>query len=90
MGSATLGAISWPKTGSLRVFLRWYHQAEAAAAAAGFRVYDHEKEIATELSTESLTVNPIDGHPSANLNRVYAKKLAAAIADSLRGREPLL
>lgn len=64
---------------NLRRFLRWYHQAEDAARAAGFRTYHHEREIAARLDAEPLAVNPLDGHPSANLNRLYGEKLAAEI-----------
>ncbi|MFQ5718536.1 MAG: hypothetical protein ACE5IK_03215 [Acidobacteriota bacterium] len=63
----------------LVIYLRWYHQAEEAARAAGFITYDHQDEIATRLNDESLAVNVTDGHPSAHLNQLYAEKLTAAI-----------
>jgi lysophospholipase L1-like esterase len=61
--------------GDLRQLLRWYHQATEAAERAGFVAYGHEREIARELHGQVLAVNVLDGHPSAALNRVYARKL---------------
>lgn len=68
---------------TLELYLKWYHQAEQAAAQAGFRVYNHEQEIAAQLSDEALAVNPIDNHPSANLNRIYGQKLFETIQSIL-------
>lgn len=59
----------------LQRYLRWYHQAEAAAREIGFRTYNHEKVIARTLKYRPLSVNAVDGHPSAELNRVYGEKL---------------
>ena len=64
---------------TLKQYLHWYHQAEEAAGSAGFRVYNHEKEIASRLINESLSVNIHDGHPSANLNKIYGEKLYQTI-----------
>ena len=60
---------------ALELYLQWYHQAEQAAAEAGFVVYNHEQEIAAQLNDEALAINRIDNHPSANLNRLYGGKL---------------
>lgn len=67
----------------LEQYLHWYHQAEAAALEAGFLVYDHEREIAEQLSDEPLTINRLDHHPSVNLNRIYGEKLYQTIVGIL-------
>jgi hypothetical protein len=68
---------------ALEQYLQWYHQAEAAALEAGFLAYNHEGEIAEQLSDEPLTVNHLDHHPSANLNRIYGEKLYQTIVGIL-------
>ncbi len=60
---------------NLKLYLKWYSQAEEAAKEIGFISHNHEYEISHQLQNESLAVNVLDGHPSANLNRVYGKKL---------------
>ena len=72
---------------NLKQFLRWYHQAESTAKTLGFRTYDHGTEIAAQLSQESLAVNVLGGHPSANLNRVYGDKLYRAILEVIHHSE---
>ena len=67
--------------------LRWYHQAEQAMEQAGLTVYNHEKEIASQLNNEPLTINALDGHPSANLNILYGEKLFRKIADLIQKEE---
>jgi lysophospholipase L1-like esterase len=67
----------------LELFLDWYHQAEEAASQAGFIAYDHEQELTVQLTHESLAINQMDGHPSANLNHLYGEKLAAMILSRL-------
>ena len=67
----------------LKLYLRWYHQAEQAAEQLGYVVYDHEAEIAAHLTDEPLSVNPLDAHPSARLNQIYGEKLYQAIAQLL-------
>jgi hypothetical protein len=69
---------------ALELYLRWYHQAEEAAREIGFTTYHHEEEIAGQLNDESLAVNILDGHPSANLNRIYADKLYDKILRTVR------
>jgi len=64
----------------LQLFLKWYHQAEAAARDTGYVTYNHEQEIIKQLSRESLAVNIMDGHPSASLNRIYGEKLHQVLA----------
>ena len=65
----------------LKLYLKWYNQTEQVAASLGFRVIRHEPEIIQELSDEPLAVNPYDGHPSANLNQIYARKIAQQVAE---------
>jgi lysophospholipase L1-like esterase len=63
----------------LQRYLQWYRRAGQAAKRAGFIVYSFENEIAERLSGEILSVNVMDGHPSARLNELYAEKLIAHI-----------
>jgi len=64
---------------TINYFVKWTRQAEAAANEAGFKALDYEKEIPIELANDSLVINVLDGHPSAKLNQLYAKKLLAAV-----------
>lgn len=66
---------------NLKRFLDWYDQAQKIAGEIGFDAYNHEYEIAQQLSDESLAINILDGHPSANLNRLYAEKLYQKIVE---------
>ena len=67
----------------LQLYLKWYRQAEAAAAAAGFDTVNFEAEIARDLADQPLGVNRRDVHPSAALNDVYARKLAPLVLDRI-------
>ena len=67
----------------LKIFLRWYDQVIATGARLGFVAYDHRREISEKLAGKILAVNAVDGHPSAELNTVYAEKLFDAIARDL-------
>jgi len=67
----------------LRNILELYRKAEKAAAKEGFKSCNHEKEIIAHLSGKILAVNIMDGHPSAELNSVYAKKLSEIIIESI-------
>ncbi|MGI0117388.1 SGNH/GDSL hydrolase family protein [Zooshikella sp. RANM57] len=60
----------------LQLFLKWYRQAEELAKKMGFIVYNHEEEIINNLNNKNLAVNILDGHPSAELNKIYGEKLA--------------
>ncbi len=64
---------------TINYFIKWTRQAEQAANEAGFKALDYEKEIPIELANDSLVINVLDGHPSAKLNQLYAKKLLAAV-----------
>ena len=66
---------------NLERFLYWYDQAQKVAREIGFDTYDHREEIAQRLNDESLAVNIVDGHPSANLNRLYGEKLYQKIIE---------
>lgn len=63
----------------LKLYLKWYHQAEDTASKIGFRTVNFEKEIAEKLHDKPLAVNVLDGHPSAEVNDIYAQKLAEFI-----------
>jgi lysophospholipase L1-like esterase len=62
-------------SGEIRLWSKWYRQAEESAAMIGFRTHNHERDVIWRLPGNALTVNAVDGHPSARLNEVYAKKL---------------
>jgi hypothetical protein len=68
----------------LRLYLKWYHQAEDAARQAGFVTVNFEDEFKRRLSREILAVNPWDGHPSALCNEVYALKLRDIVLPLIR------
>jgi lysophospholipase L1-like esterase len=63
----------------LKLYLKWYHQAEDTASKIGFKTVNFEKEIAEKLHDKPLAVNVLDGHPSAEVNDIYAQKLAEFI-----------
>ncbi len=69
----------------LEMYLRWYHQAEEAARTAGMVTLNVEQELAQQMPGEPMGVNPLDGHPSAECNAIYAEKLAECI-DPLLGQ----
>jgi hypothetical protein len=60
---------AWP------IYLQWYHRAEQAAAANGFRTYNHERDLLTQLDPADIPLNVLDNHPSAKVNQIYAAKL---------------
>jgi lysophospholipase L1-like esterase len=60
-------------------FLNWRHQAEETASKIGFQTLNFEKEIAKKLPNTILGVNVLDGHPSAELNKLYADKITEFI-----------
>jgi lysophospholipase L1-like esterase len=69
----------------LKLYLQWYHQAETTAAELGFTTCNYEKEIAAELSHKPIAVNLVDVHPSKELHRVYAEKLAVIVVRYMVG-----
>jgi lysophospholipase L1-like esterase len=62
---------------------RLSRQAEEAAKELGFLTLNYEREIPVELANDSTSVNALDGHPSAKLNELYAKKLFATVSDDI-------
>ena len=56
---------------------------EQAADQVGFRSLNYEKEIPSELANDSMVINVLDGHPSAKLNQLYAKKLFSVVAQNV-------
>lgn len=67
--------------------IKWTRQAEAVAAEIGFRSVDFEREIPIEMPNEPMAVNELDGHPSAKLNEVYAKKLVTVVSEHLKSNK---
>lgn len=72
----------------LKTFLRWYDQVQQAASDAGMVTIRFDEEFATQLAGEPLGVNPLDDHPSARCNEVYAEKLAKLIGPMFDGPMP--
>lgn len=68
---------------NLEQFMQWYHQAQRTAESIGFASHNHEAAIAKELGGESLALNILDGHPSANLNEIYGKRLYEKILERI-------
>jgi hypothetical protein len=69
---------------SLPQMLRWLHEGERAAGAAGFRTYNHEAEL-IGLDKSDLFVNELDQHPSARVHQVFGRKLFEMIRADLEG-----
>ncbi len=67
---------------TLAKILEWSHLAGEAAEKAGFTVVSMEARFRAEGSRKRW-VNPWDGHPDAQCNRVYAEELAKAIAERI-------
>jgi hypothetical protein len=65
----------------LRQYLAWYDQAAATASELGFTAVDFRAELATELAGRILAANILDPHPSADMHRIYARKLLALVAE---------
>lgn len=64
-----------------RMHLPWFHQAERAAADAGFVVANCEEELRSAFAGKDVSVLPgLDGHPNAAVNALYARKLSEVIA----------
>jgi len=58
----------------------WYNQVETEANAIGYTVIDYEKAIDANVANKTITeknvaVSPLDGHPSKELNIIYANEL---------------
>lgn len=66
-----------------RLFLKWYRLAGDEAARIGFETLDFTADYAAAFSGKVPVVNALDGHPSAELHRLYARKLADALAPDI-------
>lgn len=68
----------------LRLYLKWWHQAEKAARKRGFITCNMEEEIKRELSNVPLGVNRWDAHPSEKLHEIYARKIFSLVCDIIK------
>lgn len=68
----------------LKLYLKWWHQAERAAKKRGFITCNMEDEIKKELSNTPLGVNKWDAHPSDKLHKIYAKKIFSVVCDIIK------
>jgi lysophospholipase L1-like esterase len=64
----------------LAITLSWLHQVYVAASKIGFEAINYypmiDKEVLNKkLTIENAKVNPLDGHPSALLDAIYAKEI---------------
>lgn len=64
---------------NLKLFLKWYHQAEFTANQAGFIAINCEKEFKNLRNYIMAVVPKEDGHPTAEMNKIYAQKLFSVI-----------
>lgn len=87
-GGAVLAApvVGDPLDEGRELKIRLYQQAEAAARGASFVTVSYLEEIERELSPEEMVLHERDSHPSALLNRLYARKLAPLVAQALSAR----
>jgi lysophospholipase L1-like esterase len=69
------------------LWLKWYHQAEAAAKNVGFLTVNMEDEIKKEPQDISFVVNKWDGHPSEKLNEIYASKIFSLICNVIENQK---
>jgi hypothetical protein len=67
----------------LSKYLVWYELAENAAEEKGFQVVNIVYELKSANITEPLSVNKMDGHPSAKVNELYAEKLFITLKDQI-------
>lgn len=79
------------KRESIQIRLQWLAQVRETAEKKGFIAIDYGPFIVEEieagrLSPDSLTVTPLDGHPSFQLNKIYAQKMYEIIAPTLRAK----
>jgi hypothetical protein len=64
-----------------RTYLPWFHQAERAAADAGFVVANCEEELRSAFAGKDTAVlTGVDSYPNAAANVLYARKLGEFIA----------
>jgi len=67
----------------LEYYLKWYAQAEGTAKDIGYVTGNIEKELKETYTQKSMAVNILDGHPNADLNRLYSQKLYKLISTML-------
>jgi hypothetical protein len=60
---------------------KWQHQVEGTASDLGFISFNYDQEIQTQIEPQEMAVNRLDYHPSAKMNRIFADKLFATIAE---------
>ncbi len=65
----------------LRLYLSWHHQAESAAHEAGFITTNCEEEMKQFKNYIMAVTIGEDGHPTAEMNKVYAQKLFSIIKE---------
>ena len=64
----------------LRLYRKWYGQAEDTAKKIGFATLNVEREIREKMPNDILAVNALDAHPNSALNALYADKLFEVIS----------
>jgi len=75
-GTSTANPTNYNKPDKeLRLYMKWWHQAERAAKKRGFLTCNMEEEIKRELPNTPLGVNKWDNHPSEKLHEIYARKI---------------
>ncbi len=73
----------------LQIRKSWYKQVGAEANDIGFTAIDYEKEIEVNVANKTITennvaVSPLDGHPSKELNVIYAQELFKQVKQQLK------
>ncbi len=71
----------------LKLYLKWWHQAEKAARKRGFITCNMEEEIKRKLSNTPLGVNKWDAHPSEKLHEIYARKIFSIVCGIIKNSE---
>jgi len=60
-------------------YTRWFRQVGTTARRHGLVVVDPTDRFIAELVLADIPVNPMDGHPSAVCNKIYAEELTRAV-----------
>ena len=73
----------------LQIRKSWYKQVGAEANDIGFTAIDYEKEIEVNVANKTITennvaVSTLDGHPSKELNVIYAQELFKQVKQQLK------
>jgi lysophospholipase L1-like esterase len=64
----------------------WFGKAVDAAASKGFLVVDPMPRFLEEMGIAEMAVNPLDGHPSAKANEIYAEELVQPVLQAALNR----